>query len=65
MSKFDPVIGTPEDFPIDGTDAKRLEMLSNLTTNYMKEEEQAQKLKEIKSILASKNNIFGRWMRKN
>ena len=59
--KFDPVIGTPTDFPIDGTDATRLQLLSDMTSKYMREETQSKKLKEIKTILTGhKNNMFSR-----
>jgi len=56
--RFDPVIGTPTDFPIDGTDAKQLEKLSDITTNYMKENVQRKKLEEIKTILSGNINPF-------
>lgn len=52
--RFNPVIGTAEMFPIDGTDPEKLEELSKITTAYMNEPEQRIKLDEIVSILNGK-----------
>ena len=49
--RFNPVVGTAEAFPIDGTDPIKLEELSQLTTDYMNEPEQKRKLNEIVDIL--------------
>jgi len=49
--RFNPIIGTSDTFPIDGTDPAKLEELSQLTTDYMNEPEQVQKLNEIVDIL--------------
>jgi hypothetical protein len=52
--KFDPIIGKPTDFPIDGTDPDRLEKLSKIATEYMKEPNQQKKLREMSNILRGK-----------
>jgi len=52
------VIGTASDFPIDGTDPQRLELLSKMASDYMKEPEQEEKLREMTNILNGKRNIF-------
>jgi len=52
--RFNPVIGTADTFPIDGTDPDKLEELSQITTAYMEEPEQMAKLDEIVSILHGK-----------
>ena len=49
--RFQPIIGTSDTFPIDGTDPIKLEELSQITTDYMNEPEQLQKLNEIVDIL--------------
>lgn len=52
--RFNPIIGTADMFPIDGTDPEKLEELSKITTAYMNEPEQRTKLDEIVSILNGK-----------
>ncbi len=52
--RFNPVVGTADTFPIDGTDPEKLEELSKITSAYMKEPEQDAKLQEIVSILNRK-----------
>lgn len=61
--RFNPVIGTAARFPIDGTDPDELEALSDITTAYMNEPEQVEKLDEIVSILNGRRGwrrIFSR-----
>jgi hypothetical protein len=49
--RLNPVIGTPNDFPIDGTDPALLAKLSQITSDYMAEPEQRRKLQEIRDTL--------------
>jgi calcium-independent phospholipase A2-gamma len=49
--RFDPVVGTSVDFPIDGTDKNQLEKLKRITNAYMEEPEQKEKLRKIGKIL--------------
>lgn len=49
--RFNPIIGLPNEFPIDGTDPTKLSELSDITTRYMQETEQRRKLEEINEIL--------------
>jgi len=53
-NQFDPIIGTPIEFPIDGTDPIKLKKLSKIASDYMDEPEQQVKLKEMASILRGK-----------
>lgn len=52
--RLNPLIGMPNDFPIDGTDPEKLEELSKITQAYLNEDEQRAKLKEIGDILEGK-----------
>jgi hypothetical protein len=49
--RFNPVIGTIDDFPIDEVDPERLEELNQMESSYMREPEQARKLRAIVEIL--------------
>ena len=49
--RFDPVVGTSVDFPIDGTDKNQLEKLKRISKAYMEEPEQREKLKNIGKVL--------------
>lgn len=53
--RLNPLIGMPNDFPIDGTDPEKLEELSKITQAYLNEDEQRAKLKEIGDILEGKH----------
>jgi calcium-independent phospholipase A2-gamma len=52
--RFNPIVGTSDTFPIDGTDPMQLEELSKIATAYMQEPEQMEKLNEIVEILNGK-----------
>ena len=45
------MIGTIDDFPIDEVDPERLEELNQMESSYMREPEQARKLRAIVEIL--------------
>lgn len=65
--RFNPIIGTADAFPIDGTDPIKLQELSKITSAYMNEPEQKVKLDEIVSILNGKTgwrNFFTRSKRR-
>ena len=49
--RLNPVVGAPNDFPIDGTDPELLGRLAKITSDYMEEPEQKQKLQEIRDTL--------------
>ena len=49
--RFNPVIGGPDDFPIDVTDPEKLTRLSQITRDYMDEPEQKAKIDEIGDII--------------
>jgi hypothetical protein len=52
--RFNPLIGTPDSFPIDSKDPAALARLFEITSNYLKEPEQERKLKDIRNILDGK-----------
>lgn len=49
--RFNPVIGLPDEFPIDVTDPEKLQRLREITIRYMDEGEQQEKIEEIARIL--------------
>lgn len=49
--RFDPVVGTSLDFPIDETNKNQLEKLKRITKTYMQEYEQKEKLVKIGKTL--------------
>jgi calcium-independent phospholipase A2-gamma len=49
--RFNPIIGLPEEFPIDVTDPEKLKKLSKITTQYMEETEQEEKISRIAEII--------------
>mmetsp|Transcript_1328 Transcript_1328/g.2825 ORF Transcript_1328/g.2825 Transcript_1328/m.2825 type:complete len:405 (-) Transcript_1328:91-1305(-) len=52
--RLNPIVGMPNDFPIDATDPEKLKELSKITQAYLEEEEQQRKLKEISVVLEGK-----------
>lgn len=63
--RFNPIVGTSDTFPIDGTDPMQLEELSKIATAYMQEPEQMEKLNEIVEILnGKKETIWKRVLRR-
>jgi calcium-independent phospholipase A2-gamma len=52
--RFNPVLGAPDEFPIDVVDPEKLEKLSKITQDYMKEPEQIAKMDEIADIILCK-----------
>ena len=59
--RFNPVIGLPDEFPIDVTDPDKLEQLKTITKNYLKEPEQQRKIREIENILKG-GRRWRRWL---
>jgi predicted acylesterase/phospholipase RssA len=53
--RFNPVIGMPDEFPIDVTDPKKLTKLRQLTKDYMNEPEQCAKLQQISDLLGGRD----------
>jgi len=58
--RFNPVIGLPDSFPIDATDEEQLQELSDITSQYLREEEQVKKLNEISNIINGKRDSWWR-----
>ena len=58
--RFNPVIGLPDSFPIDNTDEEQLQELSDITSQYLREEEQVKKLNEISNIINGKRDSWWR-----
>ena len=49
--RFNPVIGPPDEFPIDVTDPEKLARLRQIASSYMDEPEQQTRIDEIADIL--------------
>ena len=49
--RFNPVVGAKGDFPVDEVDEEKLEELSQIASAYMREPEQARKLRALVEIL--------------
>lgn len=56
--RFNPLIGGPNDFPLDGTDPQVLEDLCKITDDYLSEETQERKLQEISNIIRRQRSGF-------
>jgi predicted acylesterase/phospholipase RssA len=54
--RFNPVVGLPDEFPIDVTDPGKLAKLRKITTDYMQENEQQEKIDQIRSILKGRKS---------
>lgn len=59
--RFNPVIGLPDEFPIDVTDPDKLTKLRQITLDYLQEPEQQQKIREIENILKG-GRRWRRWL---
>lgn len=62
-ARFNPILGLPDDFPIDITEPAKLDQLKQITRSYMQEPEQRRKLKELKDIMYGRRGLrkyFGR-----
>ena len=55
--RFNPVVGTPDDFPIDVTDPVKLAALRDITTKYMAEPAQQEQLEVIGDILKGRKGL--------
>ena len=55
--RLNPVIGAPDAFPIDGTDPELLARLAQITSDYMAEPEQREKLQEIRDTLDGRRGL--------
>jgi predicted acylesterase/phospholipase RssA len=55
--RFNPVVGTPDDFPIDVTDPVKLAALRDITTKYMTEPAQKEKLEVVGDILKGRKGL--------
>lgn len=53
--RFNPIVGTGDEFPIDVTEPEKLERLAEITKAYMNKPEQKKKLKEIVDTLEGRN----------
>ena len=49
--RFNPMLGPPDEFPIDLTEPEKLNKLKQITRNYMNQPEQQARLKDISDIL--------------
>lgn len=53
--RFNPVIGLPDEFPIDETDPEKLKKLQKITRDYMARPEQQHKVERIADILKGRS----------
>jgi hypothetical protein len=49
--RFNPILGLPDEFPIDVTDPEKLTRIKTITREYMQEPQQKRKLQEIADLL--------------
>jgi calcium-independent phospholipase A2-gamma len=59
-TRFNPILGLPDEFPIDVTDPEKLLKIKQITREYMKKPEQQQKLKELKNVILGRKR-FTKW----
>lgn len=59
--RFNPVIGRPDEFPIDVTDPEKLKKLRRITVDYLKKPEQQEKIERIGAVL---NGRKSSWLRR-
>ena len=62
--RFNPILGFPDDFPIDITDPKKLELIKQITRDYMNAPEQKRKLQEVADLLQGREGFRKRFRRK-
>ncbi len=62
--RFNPILGFPDDFPIDITDPKKLELIKQITRDYMNTPEQKRKLQEVADLLQGRKGFRSRFRRK-
>jgi calcium-independent phospholipase A2-gamma len=60
--RFNPVLGMPDEFPIDETNPEKLDRLKRITRDYMNEPEQKQKLQDIADVLQGRQGVR-KWFR--
>ena len=58
--RFNPIVGTGDEFPIDVTEPEKLARLAEITKAYMNKPEQKRKLKEIVDTLEGRNQGWRR-----
>ncbi|CAJ1946323.1 unnamed protein product [Cylindrotheca closterium] len=62
-ARFNPILGLPDEFPIDVTEPAKLDQIKRITRSYMKEPEQQKKLKDLNDIMHGRRRLrkrFGR-----
>lgn len=58
--RFNPIVGSPDDFPIDVTDPAKITELKKITMNYMSQPEQQSKMESISDILRGRKGRLRR-----
>jgi calcium-independent phospholipase A2-gamma len=61
--RFNPIIGLPDEFPIDVTDPQKLLQLKEITREYMHEPEQQRRLQDLADLLQGRNGFF-KWLKR-
>jgi calcium-independent phospholipase A2-gamma len=63
--RFNPILGFPDEFPIDITDPKKLELIKQITRDYMNMPEQKRRLEELADLLQGREGFRKRFRRKS
>lgn len=58
--RFNPIVGLPDEFPIDVTDPEKLLRLKKIAREYMKEPEQKRKLRILADLLQGRRGFLKR-----
>ena len=61
--RFNPIVGLPDEFPIDVTDPDKLLRLKEIAREYMNEPEQRRKLKDLADLLQGRRGVF-KWLKR-
>ena len=56
--RFNPIVGLPDDFPIDVTDPEKLLLLKKIAREYMNEPAQKRKLQDLADLLQGRPGFF-------
>jgi Patatin-like phospholipase len=59
--RFNPVVGRPDEFPIDVTDPEKLAKLRRITIDYLREPEQKKKIERIGAVLNGRQSWLSRF----
>lgn len=61
--RFNPILGMPDEYPIDVTDPEKLQQIKTITSEYMEQPKQQRKLQDLADILKGRSGRIRRWRR--